>query len=202
MYKKRMIDHTGKRFGKFTVTDNYEIKNHRVFWVVLCDCGNKKIKAASNLKKLISCGCELIKQKERTLSLKSEKISHKNMIQRCYNKSRHDYKYYGERGITVCDRWINSFENFLLDMGRKPSKTHTIDRVDNEKGYSKENCRWATKKEQTNNRRKLSGTSKHKWIFFKKSENRWAVVIKGKYAGRFKTEKEAISLVKQMTEVK
>jgi predicted DNA-binding transcriptional regulator AlpA len=78
------------------------------------------------------------------------------MVQRCTNPNDPGYRYYGGRGITVCERWRNSFEAFLEDMGRKPSPELSLDRIDNDKltdSYSKENCRWATKKEQNQNRR-------------------------------------------------
>lgn len=74
------------------------------------------------------------------------------MKTRCYNKNFHAYPNYGARGITVCDRWLESFENFYEDMGEKPHKK-SLDRIDNSKGYSKENCRWATNEEQQRNRR-------------------------------------------------
>lgn len=70
---------------------------------------------------------------------------------RCYNKDSRPYKYYGGRGIYVCDRWLESFQNFLEDMGEKPSRKHSLDRIDNNKGYYKENCRWATYKQQMRN---------------------------------------------------
>lgn len=76
------------------------------------------------------------------------------MIQRCTNKNYHHYDCYGGRGIKVCDRWMESFENFLEDMGEPPTLRHSIDRIDNDKGYCKGNCRWATSKQRLRNTRK------------------------------------------------
>lgn len=74
---------------------------------------------------------------------------------RCYNENNTSYKYYGGRGIQVCDRWLNSFENFLTDMGEKPSSSHSLDRINNDGDYSPDNCRWATSKEQSSNKRPI-----------------------------------------------
>ena len=72
--------------------------------------------------------------------------------ERCYSKNSQRYHRYGARGIIVCDRWLNSFPNFLEDMGKRPSKKHSLDRIDNNGNYCKENCRWATSKQQGKNR--------------------------------------------------
>lgn len=75
-----------------------------------------------------------------------------DMKTRCYNSKRAQFAFYGGRGISVCDRWKNSFENFLVDMGEKPHG-HSLDRIDTDGNYTKENCRWTTQVEQCNNRR-------------------------------------------------
>lgn len=109
----------------------------------------------NKIKNRASCKIYYEKNKQNILEKKKNRHPslncYKGMIQRCTNKNRDDYKYYGGLGITVCKEWLVSFEQFNADMGNRPSPEHTLDRIDGTKGYSKENCRWATKKEQSAN---------------------------------------------------
>lgn len=119
------------------------------------------------------------------------------MKDRCYNKNYNQYKDYGGRGITVCDRWINSYENFLSDMGKKPNENHTLDRINNDKGYCPSNCRWSTRSEQVRNTRTFkTNTSGHKGVHWDKNRKKWMAYInvnnRSKFLGYFSDVKQAI----------
>jgi len=127
--------------------------------VFLCDCGNTKTMRLSRVfsKEVKACGCQVGKalvKSQTTHGLTHTREFHiwNNMLYRCNSVTSKDYHKYGGRGITVCERW-SLFENFLEDMGKAPSEKHTLDRVDNYRGYEPDNCRWATAETQMNNRR-------------------------------------------------
>jgi len=139
-------DITGQRFGRLVVTGCNSSKRGGGTWICLCDCGRNKIVDANSLKSghTQSCGCL-----RHGLCFTPTWWSWVGMTARCRNQNR---KAYGGRGISVCDRWLK-FENFLSDMGERPLG-HTIDRINNDGDYEPGNCRWATAKQQSENKRK------------------------------------------------
>lgn len=125
------------------------------FHKIMCSCGMKTQKAAYLINRTNACNnCKLKNNAERkkTISGSREYITWESMKGRCYNPNNNKFKNYGARGIKVCDRWLNSFQNFLKDMGKKPSDKHSIDRVDNDGPYSPSNCVWSLPKEQSRNK--------------------------------------------------
>lgn len=148
---------TGKRFGLLSVLHAIGFdKTGRLKWLCLCDCGKQTVVLAKNLKSgnTLSCGC--IKKHNNLKHGQYKSLTYnswKSMIQRCTNQSHRYYPDYGGRGITVCQQWLESFANFYADMGDRPDKRHTLDRIKVNKGYYKENCRWASLEVQASNKR-------------------------------------------------
>jgi hypothetical protein len=161
---KKVKDEIGNKYGKLTVVKalgkKYE-KGRSHYWGCDCDCGGYTEASGSNLRSglVSSCGCVFqdgtttTHGESRLGKVTREYRIWRDMISRCTNPKRNNYHLYGGRGITVCDRWRNSYEAFLEDMGRAPSKKHTLDRNENDKGYSPGNCSWETMSRQARNRR-------------------------------------------------
>jgi len=139
-------------YGMKKVSGGHKHKRVRA----LCECGVERVLYYDSVRwhKTKSCGC-LRNRIGQTHGMhkSAEYRSWDGMKRRCYNKNSKDYKYYGPRGIIVCDRWINNFEAFFEDMGLKPSAKHSIDRINNDGNYEPGNCRWATAQQQSINRR-------------------------------------------------
>jgi hypothetical protein len=154
--KMKFTEMTGKKFGKLTVLRNDGRNRHGfIFWLCLCDCGREVSVDGYLLRigKTKSCGCihkSMITKHGH--SSEPEYYAWKGMIRRCTNPEDGGFKNYGGRGIKVCERWL-CLENFLEDMGKKPFPFSSIDRINNDKGYEPNNCRWATLEQQALNKR-------------------------------------------------
>lgn len=147
----------GHRFGSLVYISDVPVEKGRRKGHFLCDCGNEVVLRLNSVQtgNTSSCGC--IRKRNAVTHGKSGSPAYRSwkaMLARCYNPNFSKYQEYGARGITVCERWRHSFENFFADMGDRPPQM-TIDRHPNVNGnYEPSNCRWATAKEQSNNLRR------------------------------------------------
>ena len=148
-------DLTGKTFGRLTVI-GYVGRNQfdHFLWLCRCECGGEKVATTSSLNngRTVACGCYNA-SKTHGMSNTPEYKAWRQMINRCTKPHNHAYPQYGGRGIKICSRWLESFENFYADMGPRPNDKHSLDRINNDGNYEPHNCRWAVSFDQMNNRR-------------------------------------------------
>lgn len=203
MSKLNLLD---KKFGRLRAVESYPSHPRQGSrWKCVCDCGNTRVVLGGNLisGNSSSCGCmanEMTSKRSKTHGRSSGDPTYSvwaGIIQRCENSNSECHERYGGRGIDVCERW-KSFENFLEDMGERPSKSHTIERTDNNKGYCPENCIWTDDISlQAYNKRVYSNsTSGVAGVNWDSKSNAWRVRIskEGKRIclGYFKSFEEAV----------
>jgi len=198
------MDIVGKTFNHLTVL-SYEGRNNHQQKVFLCHCnrcGNEKVMIGSAVKNGYSksCGClanSLIKERTTTHGMSKTRIYRKwkGMLARCYNSNMQNYQHYGARGIKVCDEWRHDFSKFYEDMGDIPFEKAELDRIDNDKDYCKENCRWVSHRDNCDNRRTYHNKTGYTGVTYKPKIGKYqAQLYKNKkftYLGVYDTPEEA-----------
>lgn len=193
----------GMRFGRLIVIEAALPAPKQRRWLCKCDCGNEQIVSTARLNNghVRSCGClraDTAREGMQTHKM-SGTLTHKrwkSMLSRCFTENSKSYPRYGGRGITVCEQWRNSFENFLRDMGECPGEAWTLERKETNGNYGASNCKWATRKEQNRN------TSRNRLLEYRGEQrcvSEWAEVLgisantiyKRLYAG--KSDEEALA---------
>lgn len=199
----KLKDLTGQKFNRLSVLSRAKNRKKIVFWLCICDCGKRKEISAQQLanNKTKSCGCyakEVLRQSGRRVGNIPKKVKHGlinspeyntwlNIKSRCHRKTATGYGLYGGRGIVVCAKWRNSFLSFYEDMGKRPSRKHSIERIDCNGNYEPSNCKWATTTEQSLNKRN------NHYIEFngqRKTITQWSMLLVN---GRQNTVKERLN---------
>ena len=202
---KELMNLIGDVYGEWSVLEEIEVEEKGRVFLCECKCGKQKNVMMSHLRSGRSTMCFECSFVTHGVSKHPLYKTWYNMVRRCYDKTRKEYKNYGGRGITVCERWRESPENFINDIEDKPSPQHSIDRIDNDGNYEPSNCRWATSVEQCVNRRIFKNNkSGYRGVSWDKSKDAWVAFLqlggKVRYRGLFKNKDDAIKARKEAEE--